>query len=1303
MPTETLFERERSALSRLIALVRTRAAGETILTETFTTATTEADREVQKLRRSISGSRKRAAEEYQTSHEAAVAANNTQHDASEVEAEKTRRALRKKTVDQYSDKLQKLRLEYEDKLWTVDSLREAGDKEATDNYQDLKRKVASVGRHLETNWAEAGTVLGRVKLTRDMVAFNPTRLPSPTPTDPVGKLQKCVEDCDAALQRLTSASLDKFVGLGPTVGLVVLCGLIGAGLSFPLLNWPLNLVTTLGWAITGGLFLRVLLGELAKRQIRDRGIAFGVFQAEAGRAAGILDNYAEATFQANKQQVAEKHEINKKKATEMYEPRINTMENQLASTLKQIDTNYTNRMAELRESRAKNHATETDRFKGLMAEMTAKHDTELADAEQRFAEKTTAATTHRDSTFGKVATNWQGGLANVAGVCRELTAYGADHFPPWDVIARSDRPVATVVPIGIRFGTLQVDQNALPNGVSTDPRLVPAEPIQTTIPAYLPFPDGAAVLLKAQDEGRTQSVAMLQAIMLRYLTALPPGKVRFTIIDPVGLGENFAAFMHLADYDENLVTARIWTEPAHIEKKLADMTEHMENVIQKYLRNQYKSIEEYNQAAGEVAEPYRVLVIANFPTNFTPEAARRLISIMSSGPACGVCTLVSVDTRAAFPRDFRLAELEQVSFGLTWNDGKFHPSDADLAVFPLTVDAPPAPEVIASTVRRIGQASKDAARVEVPFEFIMPSADKIWKGDASKGFDIPVGRAGATRRQMFMVGRGTAQHALVAGKTGSGKSTLLHALITNLALIYSPDEAELYLIDFKKGVEFKAYAENRLPHARVVAIESEREFGLSVLQRLDGILRERGDRYRDAGANDLAGYREFLKTKTPVVPCPRILLVVDEFQEFFVEDDKLSQEAALLLDRLVRQGRAFGVHVLLGSQTIGGSYSIPRSTIDQMAVRIALQCSEADAQLILSKDNTAARLLNRPGEAIYNDANGLVEGNDPFQVVWLSEERREELLTEIRHLGEGHKYPAPLVFEGSSAADVMNNTKLAALLATPADRVPNTPPVAWLGDPIAIKDPTAVTFRPQSAANLLMLGQHEEASLGLMVSSIISLMARLRPNGSSRTFTVIDGTPDDSEYADYLRNATTALGLSNALIERADLPNAINELALELDRRQKGEAERSPQFLFVQGLHRLRELRKPEEEYGFGKKGERQAPPGEQFATLIREGPPLGIHVLAWCDTLTNLQRAIDRQGLREFALRVLFQMSASDSSHLIDSPVASRLGRNRAMYIEEGTERPEKFRPYGLPAFTWLRQVGEQLAGSTVVGTAQG
>src|SRR3712207_7526397 len=65
---------------------------------------------------------------------------------------------------------------------------------------------------------------------------------------------------------------------------------------------------------------------------------------------------------------------------------------------------------------------------------------------------------------------------------------------------------------------------------------------------------------------------------------------------------------------------------SQIEHRLADLTDHIASVIQKYLRNQYKTIEDYNRAAGEVAEPYRVLVVANFPANFTPEAAKRLRS-----------------------------------------------------------------------------------------------------------------------------------------------------------------------------------------------------------------------------------------------------------------------------------------------------------------------------------------------------------------------------------------------------------------------------------------------------------------------------------------------------------------------------------------------------------------------------------------------------------------------------------------------------------------------------------------------------
>ena len=179
----------------------------------------------------------------------------------------------------------------------------------------------------------------------------------------------------------------------------------------------------------------------------------------------------------------------------------------------------------------------------------------------------------------------------------------------------------------------------------------------------------------------------------------------------------------------------------------------------------------------------------------------------------------------------------------------------------------------------------------------------------------------------------------------------------------------------------------------MIAIESEREFGISVLERLDGILRERGEKFRAAGVQSLADYRAAHRDD----PMPRILLVVDEFQELFVEDDKLASQASLLLDRLIRQGRAFGMHVVLGSQTLAGAYSLARATLGQMAVRVALQCSETDAHLILSDErNQAARFLSRPGEAIYNDQNGMASANEPFQVVWLPDSERSSYLGSIR-------------------------------------------------------------------------------------------------------------------------------------------------------------------------------------------------------------------------------------------------------------------------------------------------------------------
>ena len=133
--------------------------------------------------------------------------------------------------------------------------------------------------------------------------------------------------------------------------------------------------------------------------------------------------------------------------------------------------------------------------------------------------------------------------------------------------------------------------------------------------------------------------------------------------------------------------------------------------------------------------------------------------------------------------------------------------------------------------------------------------------------------------------------------------------------------------------------------------------------------------------------------------------------------------------------------------------------------------------------------------------------------------------------------------------------------------------------------------------------------------------------------------------------------------------------------------------MLVYGLQRARDLRR-EETFGFPSCSEEPpAPdPAQQFATILREGPDVGVHTLVWCDTLTSLNRSLDRRALREFAMRVVFQMGAEDSANLIDTPSASRLGPYRALFYDEEGGRLEKFRPYALPDESWLTWVGERL-----------
>jgi hypothetical protein len=1020
--------------------------------------------------------------------------------------------------------------------------------------------------------------------------------------------------------------------------------------------------------------------------------------------ADHLADYARARVddrltEARKALVVRRDDDNKR-AEVNHSRSITAGESQRDERLRKINEVYATRMTEVQTAQQRDLRDAIDAHERLMADLKAQAQAKAAKLDEKYRTLKEQVRSRHEASWKAMADAWHEGMKRATedfdAIDREAASYG----PRWDDPAWASRPFPRSIPPATRFGEVALDLRDLPGGQSPDARLMEGIRTRFAFPALRPFPGGTNLLIEHPPEGRGEALAVLQASMLRLLTSLPPGQVRFTIVDPLGIGRSFGAFMHLADFDPTMVTQQVWTEPRQIEERLADLAVHMETVTQKYLRNEYATLEDYNAVAGEVSEPYRVLVIADFPAKLDEKAAARLAAIAAGGVPCGVLVLIAADASRPLPPEFSLDDLRPHCASLTWDGARLAWPDSDFGAHPLTLDRPPPADFATREIQRVGAAAKDARRVEVPFEFIAPPEDEWWTRDSRSGIDLPLGKAGATKRQHLALGQGTSQHVLLAGRTGSGKSTLMHALITNAALSYSPDEIDLYLIDFKKGVEFKVYATHALPHASVVAIESEREFGLSVLQRLDAELRLRAERFRDAGVQEINGYRNVPGSP----PLPRILLVVDEFQEFFVEEDKLAQDAALWLDRLVRQGRAFGIHVLLGSQSLSGAFTLARSTLGQMAVRIALQCSETDAHLILAENNLAPKMLSRPGEAIYNDANGAPEGNHFFQVVWLSDVRREKYLEKIDGLAQSRRpllARTPIVFEGDAAAALASSAMLRERLEA-AEWPPSPRSVqAWLGDAVAIKDPTSALFRRLGGNHLLIVGQNEEAALGVTAAILIGLAAQYAPAADPTTragahFFVLDGTPEDHPFAGSFERLAAALPHGVQVGGWRDTGRILTEVGEEVRRRQEEGGDGPEIFVFIHDLARFRDLRRREDEFSFSRRDDEGASPVDQLDTILREGAGLGVHVVTWCDTVNNLNRHFTHQTLREFEMRVLFQMSPADSGQMLDNPMASKLGPHRALFFSEEQNRLEKFRPYGLPSDDWLRQVGERLGGRT-------
>lgn len=875
---------------------------------------------------------------------------------------------------------------------------------------------------------------------------------------------------------------------------------------------------------------------------------------------------------------------------------------------------------------------------------------------------------------------------------------------------------STTIPEYICFGNVKME-------VASKAKLLPevsqmigneaAKAFDTSTPgmltAKLPYcqrlDDGISLFLNYSAGDRVRYQDHLRMMLLKLFMAFPAGKLEATMIDPLELGETFAMFTKLGEEQSRIIDTKIWSQEKDISEAINILRQKLETMTQAYGNDKATRLKK---------EPIRVLAITDFPTGFNQNAIRDLQAIVRKSASYGVCVFIWANTeeiaKLQASQQSIFNEIKQMlHVASTTESGALKLETAKYQNVFLELDSISAAggnenAIINTLTKGIHNSQKKIERFVDMYDGI-EDPNNWFAENTIRELAIPIGIKGANTIVKMIVGKtdgSTAHHALIAGQTGAGKSTLLHTIIMSTLLNYSPDEAQLYLVDFKEGVEFKTYSKLNLPSIRVVAIDCEREFGLNILKELQKEMKRRYDLFkREADREEISDYRKVSGKKIP-----KILVVFDEVQELFrgSGEDSITKECETILGELLTLGRAAGIHIILASQNFNLISSIKPTLFAHAAIRIAIKGSEDSASSVLGDSNPGAKQLQdgATGAAVYNDASGKESANVIFQVGYLEKDKRAEYLNRLSALQNteafARKFKEKTRILLTNAEDdifnVFNQLIINKQVATLDDD--DTRYCLTIGDGFDMHRKFKIGIAPKTRQNMLMIGNEEKRAASIFYFSILSLLYGELGNEDVRKDNQLIHLIDLSVEEEYLEPSNTHFKHIESLFPKQvkrvgmrDMDEIIGVTYDTLMRRMDGE-ESSDERLFLMffGINRAHKLVSGNM-YEDG--DEAQMTTIAKLNEIMRHGAKYGINCIVWGETLAGTSKIMGASIERDFAQRIVFSSDAATMEQLVMEQNCTALRPTTAVYMNVDDDvKNTHFRPYEIPAKVWVEKIAK-------------